>query len=330
MLQRTFPGRLRKTETVFFGWFPVWFPAPRKAQGWESLNRREERPVAASIRHVGGKHVRVADDDGYLFPMLIMYPTSVPAESVTFGPFDLDMAANAQPLSERVPVVIISHGSGGTHLGYLELARRLVRAGHVVLMPEHPGNNRGNNELADSSLNLTNRPRHLTLALDRLLADPLLTEVADGNRTAVVGHSMGGYTALAIAGGRPSTQDGQAVDVPRDDRVRALVLLAPATPWFSAPGALDDVHVPILMLTGERDQIMPPYHAELVRRGLPEDVPLEHQVVGNAGHFSFMSPFPDVMRSPDFAPGNDPEGFDRAAFQDRLAADVVTFLDRSL
>ena len=52
--------------------------------------------------------MRVADDDGYLFPMLIMYPTSVPAESVTFGPFDLDMAANAQPLSERAPVVIIS------------------------------------------------------------------------------------------------------------------------------------------------------------------------------------------------------------------------------
>jgi hypothetical protein len=33
------------------------------------------------------------------------------------------------------------------------------------------------------------------------------------------------------------------------------------------------------------------------------------------------------MRSPDFPPGNELEGFNPAAYQDTLAADVVTFLD---
>jgi len=283
---------------------------------------------SSGLRHVGGKHVRVADDDGYLFPMLIMYPSAAPAEPVAFGPFNLEMAANAAPQMDGAPIVLISHGSGGTHLGYLELARRLVRAGYVVLMPEHPGNNRSNNELAESPANLSNRPRHLTLAMDKVCADEALGPWVDGDRVAVVGHSMGGYTALAIAGGRPATQEGEWVSVTPDDRVRALVLLAPATPWFMGPGALSEVRVPILMLTGERDEYTPPFHAEVVRRGLPEDTPVDHRVVANAGHFSFMSPFPEMMRSPDFPPGNDPEGFNRAAYQDTLAADVVTFLDK--
>ena len=280
--------------------------------------------------HVGGKHLRVADDDGYQFPLLVMYPTDTPAEPIAFGPFNLDMAANAAPRPGCYPIVVISHGSGGTHLGYLALARRLVLAGYVVCMPEHPGNNRSNNALADSPQILANRPRHLTLTLDLILADELLAAVVNRALVAVIGHSMGGYTALAIAGGRPSTQDGQAIDVAHDDRVKALVLLAPATPWFMRPGALAAVQVPILMLTGERDPHTPPFHAEVVRDGLPAETRLEHSVVSNAGHFSFMSPFPEVMRGPDFLPGNDPEGFDRSSYQDVLARDVIAFLSTAL
>ncbi len=280
--------------------------------------------------HVGGRHLRVTDDEGFHFPLLIMYPTDTPAEPVAFGPFNLDMAANAAPRAGSHPIVVISHGSGGTSLGYLELARRLVRAGYVVCMPEHPGNNRNNNELADSPQNLANRPRHLTLTLDLVVEHEPLSQIVDPTLVAVIGHSMGGYTALAIAGGQPSTEDGQPVAVTRDSRVKALVLLAPATPWFMRPGALSAVDVPILMLTGERDPHTPPFHAEVVRNGLPAQTRLEHSVVANAGHFSFMSPFPDVMKHPDFLPGNDPDGFDRAGYQDILARDVVAFLRTAL
>jgi predicted dienelactone hydrolase len=302
----------------------------RGARSGEGRGASAEAAGQGDVLNVGGKHVRVADDDGYLFPMLVMYPTSTAAAPIALGPFNLDMAANAPPRLDTYPIVVISHGSGGTHLGYLELARRLVRAGYVVLMPEHPGNSRSNNQLADSPLNLANRPRHLTLAINQIRDDDLLGRTVEDDRVAVVGHSMGGYTALAIAGGRPSTNDGRSVAVAADPRVKALVLLAPATPWFMKPGALARVRVPILMLTGEHDPHTPPFHAEVVKAGLPRDTPIDHRVVGNAGHFSFMSPFPEMMRSPDFLPGNDPEGFDRAAYQETLASDVVEFLDTTL
>ncbi|MCC5022717.1 MAG: hypothetical protein J6386_07940 [Candidatus Synoicihabitans palmerolidicus] len=114
--------------------------------------------------------------------------------------------------------------------------------------------------------------------------------------------------------------------VTRDPRVKALVLMAPATPWYRAPGALADITVPILMLSGEHDEITPLRFAHIVRDGLPQTTPLIHHLIPGAGHYSFLAPFPSVMRRPDFPPGNDPAGFDRASFHRKLPADILAFL----
>ena len=84
------------------------------------------------------------------------------------------------------------------------------------------------------------------------------------------------------------------------------------------------------MFTAEHDPHTSPWHAEVVRRGLPGETRLIHRVVENVGHFSFMSPFPNSMRSSRFPPGNDPEGFDREAFQTRLSREVLEFLGQAM
>jgi pimeloyl-ACP methyl ester carboxylesterase len=148
---------------------------------------------------------------------------------------------------------------------------------------------------------------------------------------------MGGYTALAIAGGEPTpfpneTPDGQSklVNVTHDDRVKALVLLAPAAGWYRELRSLAKVNVPILMLTGEKDQFTPPFHSEWIKNRVTDQAKVDHRVVPNAGHFAFMSPFPIAMIRPDFPPSQDPEGFDRAAYQPILYADVERFLRAQL
>jgi predicted dienelactone hydrolase len=147
----------------------------------------------------------------------------------------------------------------------------------------------------------------------------------------------GGYTALCAAGGRPTafaheTPEGEAraLSITPDDRVKALVLLAPATPWFMAEGALQGVRVPIFMLTGEKDVLTPAMHDDIIRRGLPEGAQFEHRVVPNAGHYAFLSPFPEAMTSPTFPPSQDPVGFDRARFQEEMNAEIEAFLRRVL
>jgi predicted dienelactone hydrolase len=115
--------------------------------------------------------------------------------------------------------------------------------------------------------------------------------------------------------------------VTADGRVKMLVLLAPATVWFREPGALDSVRVPVLMMTGDKDRLTPSLHAEIVKSGVKG---VEHHVIPNAGHFSFLSPFPAAMQKPEFAPSQDPEGFDRAGFHPQMNLEILNFLHRVL
>ena len=231
---------------------------------------------------------------------------------------------------EGWPIVAISHGSGGSHQLYSTVARQLAARGFAVVLPEHPGNNRNDNHLAGTLQNLQDRPRHLVLAMDAVRADAEAGPRVDPARAAVVGHSIGGYTALALAGGHAWSERREPVAVTPDPRVRALVLLAPATPWFLAPQALRAVNVPILLLEGEHDSVTPTWHGDLVQHGVADPAKVTRRTVPGAGHFSFLTPFPPAMVRPDFAPGNDPPGFDRAAFHRVLPLEVSAFLEARL
>jgi len=282
--------------------------------------------------------VEVADNQrGITFPMTVLYPTSTPAGAVSVGLYTLDVALDAPLAAGAFPLVLISHGTGGSALAYRTLAHYLACHGFVVGLPEHPFNNRDNNTWADTIQNLTARPHHLQLAINSLVEQPQFAASLKSDAVAIIGHSMGGYTALALAGGvatsfpREAT-DGQVYEMHNvpDDRVKALVLLAPATPWFLAPGALCNVGVPMLLLEAEKDEHTPLWHGQIVLNGVPNRNKVEHRVVENAGHFSFLSPFPAARVSPAFPPSQDPPGFDRARFHDELNADVLAFLTRHL
>jgi len=80
-------------------------------------------------------------------------------------------------------------------------------------------------------------PRHLRLVVRALARDPRFDVGLRADVVAVVGHSMDGYSALAVAGGRSWSEDFKRVDVTADPRVKALVLLAPATVWYAAADA---------------------------------------------------------------------------------------------
>ena len=51
------------------------------------------------------------------------------------GSFTLDVAAEGMPLRGNGRLVVISHGSGGAPWVHANLARSLVDAGFVVVMP---------------------------------------------------------------------------------------------------------------------------------------------------------------------------------------------------
>jgi len=105
---------------------------------------------------------------------------------------------------------------------------------------------------------------------------------------------------------------------------------APATAWYLPEGSLSQVTVPILILIAEHDPCTPRWHADVVLGGVPDRSQVTCRVIENAGHFSFLSPFPAQMRNPRFLPSTDPEGFDRETFHELLPEDVRHFLDEKL
>ena len=279
------------------------------------------------MKSIGCQHIRIWDHQANIgFPVFVMYPAVEAHGAYDLTPFSVTAGLNAPVAAGQFPVVIISHGSGGNRLGYLTLAEALAEAGYIVLCPEHFGNNYADNFLEGKTRNLQLRPRHISQCLDDIAENEILRGAVLADHAAVIGHSMGGYTALAVAGGKVWNAAKRAVPVQADARVRALILLAPATAWFTPEDALAEVTVPMLIFDAEHDPFTPPEHVARILDQVPDTGAITHHHIENAGHFSFLSPFPAAMSNADFPPSQDPEGFDRVAFHQRLNSEVIGFL----
>lgn len=278
---------------------------------------------------VGSKQLIIRDEmKNISFPVLLHYPTNEKSRPIAFGPYIMNVSPDAEIIEKQFPLVIISHGNGGSHLLYRTISTHLAKNGYIVAMLEHYGNNRNNNTLENTTENLINRPRHVSLTIDFLLSDKSFSRNIVHNKIGVIGHSMGGYTALALAGGIPRTKEGLIVEVASDSRVKAIVLLAPGVGWFM--NSLNSVAIPILMLTAEHDPVTPKWNGEIVINCIPDKSKLTFKEIENAGHFSFLSPFPATMKNVNFLPSTDPTGFDREKFHEELPIDILDFLNENL
>ncbi|RLL48544.1 alpha/beta hydrolase [Oceanobacillus piezotolerans] len=285
---------------------------------------------------VGYRKVDIIDDNlNVTFPMFVMYPTDTHEKEEKIGPYSINVAKEAKPKDAVYPLVLISHGSGRTPLVYRTLAHHLARNGFIVAMPEHPFNNLNDNHLENTIKLLESRPRNITQTIDWFYDDIFLKDCVDFDAISIIGHSMGGYTAIAAAGGIPTTlpwetddQISRIINVDAEERIKKVILLAPALGWFRNKGAVDKVNLPILMISGEKDEITPSFHAEFLLNGLKNTGKIVHKSIENAGHFSFLSPFPEVMKNPSFPPSQDPSGFNRNLFHQELKSDVLNFLLR--
>jgi pimeloyl-ACP methyl ester carboxylesterase len=202
-------------------------------------------------------------------------------------------------------LVLFGVGLGGNPERHLPLLDVLAARGCTVVAPHFDRLPCPIPTQADLQL----RARRMQLALASV--DAAAVPVAG------VGHSLGAAMLLAFARAQLRTLAGERVDVAPIERLDRLALLAPATDFVRAPGALDQVRTPILAWAGAVDSIAPPEQVRILARGLATRVPVDTRVVDRAGHFSFMN----------LAPPQTAETLpDRDAFLADLAAEVARFV----
>ena len=147
---------------------------------------------------------------------VIWYPVSEAASetTITIGPpdqpfFEVGKVATDAALytnESSLPCVVLSHGTGSSALQLAWLGIALAAQGYVVAAVNHHGNNSLEPYTAQGFMLWWERAQDLSALLDQLLADEILGAVIDPQRIGAAGFSLGGYTVIALAGGRTDLQ----------------------------------------------------------------------------------------------------------------------------
>ncbi|MBB3225947.1 putative dienelactone hydrolase [Luteibacter sp. Sphag1AF] len=153
--------------------------------------------------------VRNADHSTAL-RITVWYPAQGDAEELPLdmGPpgrpfFVSGSAANEAPFAQgRYPVILLSHGFGGTArmMGWFGTA--MARAGYVVVAVDHPGNNGMDTMTAAGAMLWWERAEDLKQALEVTGHDAVIGPHMDMSRLGVSGFSAGGFTTLVASGAR--------------------------------------------------------------------------------------------------------------------------------
>lgn len=207
----------------------------------------------------------------------------------------------------RCPVIVFSHGLGGTRDGYAYLGRAWASHGYLVLHLQHPGSDdaawrgsadplQGMRQAAGDYRQALDRARDVTFALDQVARDPQLAARADTNRIGIAGHSFGSWTVLAAAG----QQLGPLGDRLADRRLKAGLAMSSPVPRRLRDDTYRAITMPILHMTGTAD-VSPIGDTTAAQRRVPFDrltAPHQYLVTFEGGDHMIFSGRPRAVADP--------------------------------
>lgn len=285
-----------------------------------------------------------ADANGPAIKAMMWTPCAAAPENIALGgQFTLPGVRNCPIEADTLPLIVFSHGFGGSAIGHHDTAEVLADAGFAVVALNHPFDSDSNIRLSNAAAALTARPQDVKRVIDYMLGVSPIAAKLDARRIGFFGFSRGGYTGLMLAGAAPdypfwpplwllfhaSALWGPAPVQPTNDpRIKAFVIADPVT-VFPGPENLRAVTAPIQMWAShEGGQGVTLDQVSAVARDLP--VKPEFHAVPNSTHLSFLTPCPPALAKalPDIC--TDPPGFDREAFHKDFDAQVLSFFRKTL
>jgi len=232
-----------------------------------------------------------------------MGPVEFSQRSVNFRDTDRDRIIPVEMYwseANEGPLVVLSHGFGADRYFLDYIAQHLASHGLTVASVEHPGSNLKSlvNMPVDPAIaeepsrllpaeEFLHRPRDVSFVLDRLArlnhGSSFYSGVFNTDNVTMIGHSLGGYTGLALAGAKLDLRSlgsfceniqplgvspadwlqCAAVDLEEqqadlsDDRIQQVVAMNALTGQLFGEAGLREVTVPTMLLTGTQDSVTP-------------------------------------------------------------------------
>jgi predicted dienelactone hydrolase len=306
--------------------------------------------TGAAVAATGFQQVSIAVPGDVPLAAGIWYPSDSPAAARNFGPHTAMLAVNGALRGSALPLVLISHGAGGSFASLYPTAMALADAGFVVAAVTHTGDT---NQDHSRKLEVIDRPQHIVRLLDYMLKQWPQRQAIDAAHVGIIGYSVGAFTALVTVGGNPDLRriaphcaahpneplcriarnsdvdayelnDGTGKSWAHDSRIKAAVLAAPALAFVFGREGLAGVTVPIQLWRGAADATLPePFYAETLLRDLPQKP--EYHVVPRGNHLAFLAPCAPALALSHPMMCTDAPGFNRAVFNQQFNAEVLRF-----
>ncbi|MBL6446102.1 dienelactone hydrolase [Fulvivirga sp. 29W222] len=268
---------------------------------------------------------------------------------------------------KNYPLVIISHGTGGGRLTLEWLATGLVKQGYVVAAVDHWGNTY-DNKIPEQFLKVWERPKDISFVLSALLVDDKIGKIVNKEKIGVAGFSLGGFTAIALAGGRldydqllsfmRSDKGEKEAQVPElqelsdflhdqlfidkirqeyleeqslmDRRIKAFVAIAPALgQGFSVKSQFQEVGRPVLIMGAEGDEIAPvKTNALHYHQLIQSSTFFLHR--GKVGHYAFLNQAHEPLKSESPMFFRDHNTVDRNSVHEKTVLLAEQFFSKNL
>jgi predicted dienelactone hydrolase len=294
-------------------------------------------------------------------------PIVIPGLSSLFVLGSAAQNAGIAPSPGQFPLIVISHGTGGSGLSMAWLGTALAAHGYIVAAVNHPGNNGAEPYTVEGFSTWWERARDLSEVISGMLTDGTFGKHIDAKRIAAAGFSLGGYTMMEIAGGvtdpmaflrfcdspkaddlckappefpslvsdfRKLTSDHpefmqHAGDSYRDPRVRSVFAIAPALGPAFPQAALAKISIPVQIVAGEGDENVPIGSSAKYFAATIPGAKLK-LFPANVGHYAFLDSCTPAARENRPALCRDDPGVDRDAVHAQTVQLALEFFRATL
>jgi predicted dienelactone hydrolase len=286
--------------------------------------------------------------------LLIWYPVDPQVEGTPsksrWDVFNVAIGAPLKTSESKMAVIAISHGYGGTTHQLSWLIRYLVYSGYIVIGTDH--RDRINHK---HQINHWQRPQDISKIIDKFSSHPMASH-ANLNQIGIAGFSLGGTTAIWLAGGRatklksivPGPKDAHLEEfrgieaiLPslnkkmmskdwRDPRIKAAFVMAPAWGWVFDEKNLSKISIPTYLIASSADHVIfTQNNAAFFARNIPKST--YQEISGKAGHYIFITALNEKQKQELPAKVNflieDDVSIDRAWIQSEVSQEAARFFN---